>query len=140
MDTTKNNINDKHLEFIQNTISRMGQNSFQAKTWNVTILSAIFTFYLVQNESVNFKLLFIISLGVTVLFCLIDVYYLYLERGYRYLYNEVISGKENIAHYSMAIPQCKRGIISFLKAFLSFSTSGFYGSIFIGLIIINNII
>ena len=31
----------KHIEFIQDTITRMNVNSFQIKSWNVTILSAL---------------------------------------------------------------------------------------------------
>ena len=31
----------KHLEFIQNVITRMNRNSFQLKGWAITIVSAI---------------------------------------------------------------------------------------------------
>jgi hypothetical protein len=35
----------KHLEFIQNVITRMNKNSFQLKGWTVTIVSAILAIY-----------------------------------------------------------------------------------------------
>ena len=35
----------KHLEFIQNVITRMNTNSFQIKGWTVTIVSAVLAIY-----------------------------------------------------------------------------------------------
>lgn len=32
-------INETHLGYIQAVINRMGQNSFQAKTWCITVIS-----------------------------------------------------------------------------------------------------
>lgn len=32
----------KHLDYIQSVISRMANNSFQIKTWCITVVSAIF--------------------------------------------------------------------------------------------------
>ena len=35
----------KHLEFIQSTITRMNQNSFQIKGWMITLVSALLALY-----------------------------------------------------------------------------------------------
>ena len=35
----------KHLEFIQSTITRMNQNSFQIKGWMITLVSALLAHY-----------------------------------------------------------------------------------------------
>lgn len=35
----------KHLEFIQNSITRMNQNSFQIKTFTITIVAALLAVY-----------------------------------------------------------------------------------------------
>ena len=35
----------KHLEFIQNAISRMAANSFMLKAWTVLLVSALFAFF-----------------------------------------------------------------------------------------------
>lgn len=41
---------EQHLEFIQNNITRMGQNSFQAKTWGISVVSALLAFMLSQQD------------------------------------------------------------------------------------------
>lgn len=140
MDTIKTEINEKHLEFIQNTITKMSRNSFQAKAWSITVLSVILVFYISQTENTNFNLYFALLIGVTVLFCLIDMYYTYLESGYRCLYNSIIKGKIRKYQYSMKIPFKKQGIEQFFKTFISIHIGIFYGSIFIGLIIIKYLI
>lgn len=133
-------VNETHLGYIQNTITRMGQNSFQAKAWAITIISALIAFYLTQTNEEILKAITIIAIAVSVLFCLIDVYYLYLERGYRHLYNLVAkvgaTTNQQIQPYDMSIPKYKRGIKEYLKSFLSFSTGGFYLLVILGLIAI----
>ena len=129
---------EKHLEFLQNNITRMGQNSFQAKTWGISVVSALLAFMLSQQDQKLKQSCIIICIIATVLFCVLDVYYLYLERGYRSLYNAaagLIPG-QIIAKYDMKIPKKNRGFIKYLGAFISFSTGLFYGAIIAGLIIL----
>ena len=78
-------INETHLGFIQNAIDRMSRCSFQSKAWCVTIISALVALYLNANN----KGCIGIAIMASVLFMLLDVYYLYLERGYIELYNIV---------------------------------------------------
>lgn len=40
MNNQEQQVNDTLLGYIQNTITRIGQNSFQAKAWAITIISA----------------------------------------------------------------------------------------------------
>ena len=48
------NINEKHLEFLQNNISRMNQCSFQMKGWSITIVAAfIAAFVSTINDTTN---------------------------------------------------------------------------------------
>lgn len=141
MNNQAQQINETHLGYIQNTITRMGQNSFQAKAWAITIISALIAFYLTQTNEETLKAITIIAISVSALFCLIDVYYLYLERGYRHLYNLVAkvnatSTNLQIQPYDMSIPKDKKGIKEYFKSFLSFSTGGFYLLVILGLIAI----
>ena len=121
-------INETHLGYIQNTIERMSRCSFQSKAWNVTIVSALIALYLTD---------IIIASIATLLFMLLDMYYLYLERGFIKLYNLVaeIDVTERVQDYSMSIPDSYKGLCSYLKAFLSVSTGLFYGAIIIALFI-----
>lgn len=126
-------VNEVHLGYIQSTITRMGQNSFQAKAWCISAVAALLAFYISQDELSANVISVVISIVATLFFGVIDVYYLYLERGYRYLYNIVarINSNEVTENYDMKIPRSQRGFWKFLKAFLSPSTGLFYGTIII---------
>ena len=76
----------KHLEFIQNIITRMNSNSFTIKGWMVTIVSALLALY--ANSS-NEIFIFIAIVPVFI-FWVLDAYYLMQERIFRNLYNDVI--------------------------------------------------
>ena len=84
-------INEKHLEFIEGTIQRLSEKSFQSRTWCITIVSALFAFVFGQTRTENtvYTIKFLI-VSLVFLFWNLDSYYLYLERGYRQLYKIVI--------------------------------------------------
>jgi len=75
----------KHLEFIQNIITRMNTNSFQIKGMSITITAALLALtasdYNILYVSIAYFSLFI--------FWGLDAYYLSKEKGYRELYEEV---------------------------------------------------
>lgn len=75
----------KHLEFIQNIITRMNANSFQIKGMSITIIAA-----LLALTATKFNILFAsIVYFALLVFWGLDAYYLSQEKGYRELYNEV---------------------------------------------------
>lgn len=75
----------KHLEFIQEIISRMAKNSFVLKGWAVTLVAGVFALAVKDAD----KLFCLIAYAPIVIFWGLDSYYLSLERRYRKLYNEV---------------------------------------------------
>ena len=75
----------KHLEMIQGVISRMSSNSFKLKGWAITVLSALYAYHISHS---SYSILIIIFI-VTLLFGILDTYYLYLEKGFVDLFNEV---------------------------------------------------
>jgi len=75
----------KHLEFIQNIINRMANNSFLLKGWNVTVSSAILM--LIVNDPK--PLYMIIALFFSISLWGLDAYYLRQERLFRILYDDV---------------------------------------------------
>lgn len=132
MDSEKNI--EVHLGFIQNVITRMGQNSFQAKAWCVTVVSALTAFFFSSKSHASC----VIGIVAAVLFCLLDSYYLYLERGYRSLYN-IAAGlvdKKHVNSFDMSIPKECRGFQKYLKALCSVSTGVFYLALIIGMSLI----
>lgn len=80
----------KYLEFLQNIITRMGNNSFLVKGWAITIVSALLGFF--ANNKISFKELsnIIILLVPIVGFLVLDSYYLRLERIFRKKYETVV--------------------------------------------------
>lgn len=78
----------KHLEFIQNAISRMANNSFMCKGWAITLLAALMVVdgAVIQSMLSIIPILAVLVLGV---FWFLDSYYLRLERLFRELYDEV---------------------------------------------------
>lgn len=131
-------INETYLGFIQNTISRLAKNSFQAKAWCITILSALLIFYLQQTAENPHTACIYISCGVAVLFCLLDTYYLYLERGYRKLYKIAAHLDETglVSTYDMSIPKSELTFQKYKHALFSVTTGLFYLIIIILLLIL----
>lgn len=129
-------VNEAHLGFIQALIDRMGQNSFHAKEWCVTVVSALVAFYLTRDSKEVRPVVVIAAIVVSLLFCMVDAYYLHLERGYRYLYKVAanIEEDESVKPYSMSRPKKKKGFRNFLKCLFSLSTGLFYLAVIVGLV------
>lgn len=76
----------KHLEINQNVIMRMGENSRSCKVWCVTLVAAVLVL-VAETGKANHAL---IALGPTVLFYVLDSYYLALERGFRLSFDRFV--------------------------------------------------
>ena len=112
-----------HLQFIQNVITRMNANSFQVKTWTVSIIVALAA---LAVNSKNYMYI-LISVVPTILFWTLDSYYLQQERKFRGLYKDVVLG--NVPLYLMQINRYREGIYQFSSALFSNSIIKFYGAI-----------
>lgn len=121
---------NKHLEFAQGVINRMGQNSFIIKGWTITLISALFA--LAANDS-NQKFV-IVAYFPTLVFWILDSYYLYQERLFRKLYEHV--RKETIVDYSLNTKKFDKGLCDWASAALSKTIILFYGIVFLTLIIV----
>ena len=79
----------KHLEMIQGIVNRLARNSFLLKGWSITLLSA--TLVVVARDDMQNSLhAFFLILALPVFgFWTLDGYYLYQERIFRKLYDEV---------------------------------------------------
>ncbi len=75
----------KHLEFIQNIINRMSNNSFLLKGWNVTVSSAVLVL-IISNPNPLFAIVALLS---SLSFWGLDAYYLRQERLFRSLYDDL---------------------------------------------------
>jgi hypothetical protein len=76
-----------HLAIIQNVVQRMATNSAGCKTWCVTLVAAILVL-IADKGKTNLVLLAVLPI---VIFGVLDVYYLQLEKGFRNSYNAFIT-------------------------------------------------
>jgi len=123
-------MKEKHLEFTQGVINRMGQNSFLIKGWTVTLVSALFA---LAAKDANQKFV-IVAYFPTITFWLLDSYYLYQERLFRKVYDHV--RKANSVDFSLNTKQFDKGFFDWAGAALSKTLILFYGIVFITLIIV----
>lgn len=136
------NINEKHLEFLQNNISRMNQCSFQMKGWSITIVAAfIAAFVSTINDTTNQgnKLFILASVVPTIIFWILDSLYLSKERKFIGMYNDAsgITDRNKqiiLKDYEMPINKYKGWKYSIFKAMVSPSEILLYGLIIAGLI------
>jgi hypothetical protein len=87
----------KHLEFIQSTISRMGNNSFIIKGWLITLVSAL---YALAAKDANLNYVFVTYFAIPT-FWGIDGYFISQERKFRSLYDVVRLKEENDIDFDM---------------------------------------
>ena len=122
----------KHLEFIQNIITRMNHNSFQIKTFTITIVAALLAVY-ASNKN---ELFIAIGTMPVILFWFLDAYYLQQERKFRGIYGNVAGFKKevDIKDFEMPIHKFTGGSFSYYRVLFSRTIVCFYGLIIVGLI------
>ena len=77
----------KHLEMTQAVINRLGRNSFLLKSWSMTILVAAMV--LIARENLQNQYFVLVLLLPVVGFWILDGYFLWQERLFRQVYEEV---------------------------------------------------
>ncbi len=124
----------KHLEFLQNIITRMNTNSFQIKTFTVTMVSALLAVF----ASTKNELFILIGVFAVLLFWFLDSYYLQQERKFRGIYNNISGLKKDVAikDFEMPIHKFVGGQFNYWQVFCSKTICLFYGFIISSLIII----
>ena len=113
----------KHLEFIQNVITRMNTNSFLIKGWAITLVSALFALA-AHNSNMEFVL---ISYIVIPIFWILDGFHISIERQYRDLYKAVSEKPECEIDFNMDASAYKKGNRSWLSGIFSKTLCPFYG-------------
>lgn len=114
-----------HLGILQGVIERMASNSTSAKSWCITIVSAIFVI-VADKSKPDYAL---IALVPTFLFFTLDAYYLSMEKGFRNSYNLFVKklhhGLLSVDDLYSVIPVGENSILQ-KEAFSSVSIWGFY--------------
>jgi len=87
----------KHLEFLQGAINRMAGNLFLLKGWTITLLAGLFA--LSAKDSNEAYIL--IAYFPTLVFWILDGYFLAQERRFRALYDHVRQLPDEAIDFSM---------------------------------------
>ena len=129
---SKNKKKFKHLDYIQAIISRMGQNSFSLKGFTGAVIVALFG--LIEKNDLSLKFMIMVFI-VIIMFWYLDGYFLYQERLYRQLYNQVSKMKEKDINFQMDISKFTKEI-KLRRAMFSKTLIVFYLSILVCLLIL----
>ncbi len=137
-------INEKHLEFLQNNISRMNQCSFQMKGWAITLASAlvaVFAATFSTDCSRGNRIYIIVAITSTVLFWMLDSMYLSKERKFVGMYNDVIGisngtkqKRQPLADYEIEMKKYHSWKYCILRAMISPTEIILYALMIIGLV------
>lgn len=123
----------KHLEFIQNVITRMNANSFKIKGWTVILVSSL----LAISASTKNSYFILAAIFPAIVFWFLDAYYLTQERKFRGLYDDVaeITDKpKDIKPFEMRPDLYTGRKYSYWSAFFSATILNMYLSISVGLV------
>lgn len=119
----------KHLEMIQGIINKMNSNSFQLKGWYITIVSALLALF---ASNTNAMYLFV-AMVPTIVFWILDAYYLQQERKFRGVYDDVVDCK--IELFKMPIQNYTEGKYCYWNVIRSTTIWPLYGITFLCLLI-----
>ncbi len=119
----------KHLEFIQNTITRMAHNSFLLKGWCITVVGAIIG---INKDGINWKVT-TLAIFLTLMFWILDGYFLSQERYFRGRYDEVRQKKPEEIDFRMQLDGEKTSYMDWFVSITSVTLRIYYLTILIAL-------
>lgn len=122
----------KHLGYIENTIARMHQASQSIKQWTCLIVSGLLACY---GDREGKKLL-LVAASVSIVMSFLDASYLFSERKYRKLYDDVAGIRRvngDIELFDMSTQRYEHHSLCFLNALISKSVLPFYLTIILAL-------
>lgn len=113
---------EKHLEMIENIISRMANCSFLIKGWTLTIIAAVFGLA-AKDSDIKFV---IIAYIIIPCFWWLDGFYLSQERKYRALYDKVREREGTQSDFSMDTREFNNGRNTWFCSIFSKTLNLFY--------------
>ncbi len=138
-DVTNSQAVQTHLQISQSVIQRMASNSAACKAWCISLVSAIVVI-VATTEKGQYTLIIIIP---TVLFLILDTYYLTLEKMFRQSYNSFIeklhTGEVTTSDFYIVSPSGSM-VRGFSASFISFSIWPFYLTLLVMTFVIKSIV
>jgi hypothetical protein len=118
----------KHLDMIQGVVNRLANNSFMLKGWSVMIVAALLALSAATQEKIALMLIAFIPL---VVFWILDGYFLWQERLFREIYNQVTQKDEKEIDFVMNPGDFIAGRNTWIRSIFSITLLVFYGSLII---------
>jgi len=123
----------KHLEIVQQVITRMATNSFFLKGWSVTLLSAILAIAVKEG----LYRMVAISFLPFLMFWILDGYFLHQERLYRKLWDRLrVEEQETPTNFSMNTAEVAQEVTSWFGVIFSKTLLLFHGVLLAVLVVI----
>ena len=114
----------KHLEMIQAVINRLGHDSFLVKSWSMILL--VGGIVLVSRSELEYGYFALAFLIPVIGFWILDGYFLWQERLFREIYNEV--REQETTRFEMnPMKHINKPKRSWLSSVFSFTLNIFYG-------------
>lgn len=114
----------KHLEILQQVITRMASNSFLVKGWSITLISALLAF--AAKEKIQFMAW--VAVLPWLAFWILDGYFLRQERLFRELFDDYRKQPQDIpTDFSMDTRSVSNRVVSQWKAMFSETLRVFHG-------------
>jgi hypothetical protein len=116
----------KHLDYIQDIIKRMADNSFKLKQWSVTLVSGLVALSPAARDKaaiIGFAMIPII------VFWILDGYFLWQERLFRKVYDEVRQKEEEHIDFAMNPQRFINEKTTWVRTVFSKTIVVFYGSL-----------
>ena len=121
-----------HLQMIQGVVNRLSNNSFLLKGWAVVLVSGLFA--LAAKDS---KALFVyLAYFPCITFWLLDGYFLWQERLFRALYDQVRTVAPDAIDYSMDTSLISQTQKCWLEAVFSKTLLMFHGTVLATIIVV----
>lgn len=121
----------KHLEMTQGIVNRLASNSFMVKGWSVVLISALFV---LSDAGSNQAFVFLAYIPASIFWGL-DGYFLWEERKFRKLYDQVRFLDEQDIDFSMDTSRVE-GAGNWITATLSKTLIPFHGVLILSIIIV----
>jgi hypothetical protein len=123
----------KHLEFIQGVINRMGHCSFLLKGWSVILVSGLFALAAKETNPLFVYLAYLPAIA----FWILDGYYLYQERLYRRLYDQIRAREPDDIDFGMNASIFKgEGNATWPESILSKTMLLFHGILILTIVVV----
>lgn len=125
----------KHLEMLQNIIDRMAGNSFSLKGWSVVLVSALFALAASDSNTYFVYLAYLPSM----MFWILDGYFLWQERLFRKLYDRIRTAPESEIDFSMDTSSVRGEVSSWIGTTFSRTLLIYHGTI-LGVVVVITVI